>query len=119
MKFGVNTFIWSGQYDGTVQAQLPRIRAASFDGIEVPIFAASDFPAAMIRRDTASLGLECTVCSVVLPGMSLISEDAAIRYKTRAHLEDSIRAVAEAGSRILAGPMYCPVGYLPGRRRTS
>jgi D-psicose/D-tagatose/L-ribulose 3-epimerase len=23
------------------------------------------------------------------------------------------------GARILAGPLYCPVGYLPGRRRTS
>jgi D-psicose/D-tagatose/L-ribulose 3-epimerase len=29
-----------------------------------------------------------------------------------------IRAGAEAGAKVIAGPLYCPVGYLPGRRRT-
>jgi D-psicose/D-tagatose/L-ribulose 3-epimerase len=33
-------------------------------------------------------------------------------------LQDVIKAVAGAGTRVLAGPLYCPVGYLPGRRRT-
>jgi D-psicose/D-tagatose/L-ribulose 3-epimerase len=55
----------------------------------------------------------------MLDGLSLISGDAAIRTKTRAHLKDTISAAAEVGARIIAGPVYCPVGYLPGRRRTA
>src|ERR1019366_6416197 len=35
------------------------------------------------------------------------------------HLKDLIRATAESGAKNLAGPMYSPVGYLPGRRRTA
>ncbi len=33
--------------------------------------------------------------------------------------EEIIKVAAEAGIGIVAGPLYCPVGYLPGRRRTS
>jgi D-psicose/D-tagatose/L-ribulose 3-epimerase len=33
-------------------------------------------------------------------------------------LADCIKVTAEAGAHIIAGPLYSPVGYLPGRRRT-
>jgi D-psicose/D-tagatose/L-ribulose 3-epimerase len=56
---------------------------------------------------------------VLTPGLSLISDDAAIRHKTIAHLRDCAEAAADAGAKIIAGPLYSPVGYLPGRRRTS
>lgn len=119
MKFGVNTFIWSATYNNTVSALLPLIKERGFDGVEVPIFEPAEFPASAIRRDTEANGVECTVCSVLLPGRSLIGDDADVRRKTVVHLRDAIKAVADAGSRILAGPLYCPVGYLPGRRRTT
>jgi D-psicose/D-tagatose/L-ribulose 3-epimerase len=119
MKFGVNTFIWSGQYDRTVEAQLPLIKENGFDGIEVPLFWPAEFPAADIRRATTANGLECTACSVLLDGLNLISDDKQVRSKTRQHLKEAIRAVAETGVKVFAGPFYSPVGYLPGRRRTS
>ncbi len=118
MKLGVNTFIWSAIYDHAVQAVLPTIKEKGFDGAEVPIFQPAHFPASTIRRDTEANGLECTVCSVLTPGFSLISEDANVRRVTQSHLREVIKAVADAGARLLAGPLYCPVGYLPGRRRT-
>ena len=40
----------------------------------------------------------------------------SVRQKTRVHLEDCIKAAAEVGAKIIAGPLYSPVGYLPGRR---
>lgn len=119
MKFGVNTFIWSGQYDQTVEAQMPLIKESGFDGIEVPLFRAAEFPAADIRRATDANGLECTACTVLLDGLNLISEDKQVRDKTRLHLGEAIRAAAEAGVKVFAGPFYSPVGHLPGRRRTA
>jgi D-psicose/D-tagatose/L-ribulose 3-epimerase len=119
MKFGVNTFIWSAHYDATVRAMLPAIKERGFDGVEVPLFRPSEFPAAQILKDTEAHGLACTVCSVLLPEFSLIDDDARVRHKTQQHLRDTILAVSEAGAAILAGPLYCPVGYLPGRRRTA
>lgn len=118
MKIGVNSFIWSAAF-GTAQLPLlPKIKAWGFDGVEVPIFRPGEFAAAEIRAGVEANGLECTVCSVLVQGFSLISEDAAVRQATLVHMQDVIRAAAEAGTRVLAGPLYCPVGYLPGRRRT-
>jgi D-psicose/D-tagatose/L-ribulose 3-epimerase len=119
MKFGVNTFIWSAHYDATVRAMLPAIKERGFDGVEVPLFRPSEFPAAQILRDTEAHGLACTVCSVLLPEFSLIDDDARVRHKTQEHLRNTILAASEAGATIVAGPLYCPVGYLPGRRRTA
>jgi D-psicose/D-tagatose/L-ribulose 3-epimerase len=56
---------------------------------------------------------------VMASDSSLISEDAAARARGRAHLADCIRSAEEVGAKILAGPLYSPVGYLPGRRRTE
>ncbi|HVW83267.1 MAG TPA: sugar phosphate isomerase/epimerase [Bryobacteraceae bacterium] len=119
MKFGVNTLIWSAEYDRTVEALLPSIRERGFDGVEIPVFDPSTFRAADLRRAASANGLECTVCSVVPHGSSLISEVPEERRKGRVYVADVIKATADAGGTILAGPIYSPVGYLPGRRRTN
>ncbi len=119
MKFGINTFIWSLTYDDAVEQVLPLIREKGFDGIEVAVFRAAELPAQRIRRATEAQGLECNTCSVLVDGMSLISDDVNVRRKTIQHLKDLIAATASVNARILAGPLYCPVGFLPGRRRTS
>jgi D-psicose/D-tagatose/L-ribulose 3-epimerase len=118
MKFGVNTLIWSATYDHSVRALLPLIKEWGFDGVEVPVFRPAEFSASTLRRDIEANGLECTICSVLLQGLSLIGDDADVRRRTVLHLRDLIKAAADAGARIVAGPLYCPVGYLPGRRRT-
>jgi D-psicose/D-tagatose/L-ribulose 3-epimerase len=118
MKFGVNTFIWTPVFDASHIQLLPEIKAAGFDGVEVPIFQAAQFAAADIRRGLEANGLECTTCSVTSPDFSLISEDPATRLRGQTHLRECIQKAAEVGAKILAGPLYSPVGYLPGRRRT-
>ncbi len=119
MKFGVNTFIWSESFDRSNLPLLPKVKSWGFDGVEVPLFRAAEFAAADIRKGLEENGLECTVCSVLLPGFSLISDDASVRKKTVTHMQELIKAASEAGAKVIAGPLYSPVGYLPGRRRTA
>lgn len=119
MKFGVNTFIWTAQFDASSLPLLAPIKAHGFDGIEVPVFRPASFAADVIRKGTKAVGLEVTTCSVMVDGMSLIHAEAGIRNRTVAHLRDCIRATSDAGARMIAGPLYSPVGYLPGRRRTA
>jgi len=119
MKFGANTLIWSGSFGRAEFEVLPRIKEAGFDGVEIPIFHAAGFEAAAARRAIEDAGLECTACSALMSGSSLITEDASVRERTMGQMRDLIAAAAEAGARLLAGPMYSPVGYLPGRRRTA
>jgi D-psicose/D-tagatose/L-ribulose 3-epimerase len=118
MKLGVNTFIWSAEFTPAHLSLLPRIKEHGFDGVEVPLFDPTRFRAADIRAGMAANGLECTVCSIIPEDRSLISEDAEVRRRSRQHLRDAIEATAEAGAGLIDGPLYSPVGYLPGRRRT-
>ena len=119
MRIWVNTFIWSAEFTSAQLSLLPRIKEHGFDGVEVPLFDPAAFPAAAIRSAMAEHGLDCTVCSIIPRGRSLISEDAALRRQTCQHLRDAIAATAEAGARLIDGPLYSPVGDLRGRRRTD
>jgi len=119
MKFGVNTFIWTASFDRSHLHLLPSIKEHGFDGIEVSLFRPVDFAAADIRRGMRENALECTICSVLTGELSIISEDAAVRHKTLSHMKDCVRAAADVGAGLIAGPLYAPVGYLPGRRRTA
>ena len=119
MKFGVNTFIWTASFDRSHLPLLPVIKEHGFDGIEVSLFRPVDFAAADIRRGLEENALECTVCSVLTGGLSVISEDAAVRRDTLSHMKDCVKATADVGASLIAGPLYSPVGYLPGRRRTA
>ena len=73
MKFGVNTFIWSAGFDHSNLPLLPRIKSWGFDGVEVPLFRPTEFAAADIRKGVEANALECTICSVLVKGLSLIS----------------------------------------------
>lgn len=119
MKLGVNTFIWSSEFTPANLALLPRIKAAGFDGVELPIAQPSQFRTADIRRGLEANGLACTVCSVILKDYSLVSDDADVRRRTQAHVRDVVKVTADLGATLLDGPLYAPVGYLPGRRRTD
>ena len=119
MKYGVTSYIWTAEFNLSHLSLLPRIKEGGFDGVEVPVFRPKGFPAAAIRKGVEANGLECTASMVFTDGLSLISEDAEVRRKARGQLADTVQVVAETGARIIAGPIYSPVGYLPGRRRTA
>ena len=119
MKFGVNTFIWSGTFDPSNFGLLPTIKEAGFDGVEIPLLRPKELQAASIRRAVEANGLETNCCTALVDGHSLISDSPDIRRRTQQHLRDVAKAAAEAGAKIVCGPLYSPVGYLPGRRRTG
>jgi D-psicose/D-tagatose/L-ribulose 3-epimerase len=119
MKFGVNTFIWTASFDRSNLPLLPQLKAGGFDGVEVPMFRPAEFATADIARGLAENGLECTICSILTGGLSIISDDAGVRRQSRVHMEECVKTAAEVGAKIIAGPLYSPVGYLPGRRRTT
>jgi len=119
MKLSVNMFIWSANFGPADAHLLPRIKAAGFDGVELPLFHPEAFAATELGRLVADEGLTPIVCSIIPNGLNLVSDDADLRRRTRTHLRHVIERAAEAGARLVNGPLYAPVGYLPGRRRTA
>ena len=119
IRLGVNTMVWSGGYDGSQLELCERIRGWGYEVVELPVFDFDAVDPASVSRALAATGLRLTVTSAMPAGMSLVSADASVRNRARAWLELALRKVAEMGATILAGPMYAPVGDLPGRRRTA
>ncbi|HEY1946006.1 MAG TPA: sugar phosphate isomerase/epimerase family protein [Bryobacteraceae bacterium] len=119
MLFGINTFLWASAFGAEQFELLPSIREHGFDGVELPLLRPSEFKSAAIRRALTENGLGCTTCSVVPSGLSLISDEAAVRRKTISYVTECITCTAEAGGTLMVGPLYSPVGYLPGRRRNA
>jgi len=119
MKYGANALIWTANFTREQLPLLGEIKRQGFDGVEFPMFHPEDFALGDIRRGLEENGLECTCCSAMPGGMSVFSEEAPVRRAAQAFLEDCVKMAAEAGARIFAGPLYSPVGYLPGRRRTA
>jgi D-psicose/D-tagatose/L-ribulose 3-epimerase len=119
VKYGVATYLWSGDFTPATLSILPSIKAAGFDGVELPIFRPSEFDPQSVRRGLDAAGLECVISCVLTDGRSLTADDADLRRRSIAHLADVVKTAADTGARLVAGPLYSPVGYRPGRRRDS
>jgi D-psicose/D-tagatose/L-ribulose 3-epimerase len=119
MQLGVTTYLWAAEFTTAQLALLPRIREAGFDGVELPVFRPAGFPVDDVRAGLDRHQLACTVALALVPGFSLISADRAVRRRTVQHLRDIIDVAGSLGAACIAGPVYHPVGDLPGRRRTD
>jgi D-psicose/D-tagatose/L-ribulose 3-epimerase len=119
MKFGVNTFLWGMEFGTAELPLLPKLRDAGFDGVELPVFEPATFPAGAVRRAAEENGLGLTYCCVMPHGLHAGHESAAVRDETLSYLKAVVKSAAESGATLVCGPLYSPVGYLPGRRRTS
>jgi len=118
MRLAVTSYLWAAEFTRAHFDVLPRLKAAGFDGLEVPIFRPAGFPARDIRQALEANGLAPIAACALVDDYSLISDDADLRRRTLGHIEGIIEAAAELGARTIAGPIYAPVGDLPGRRRT-
>lgn len=119
MKFAVNALIWTTDFSRSSFDLLPKIREHGFDGFEVPVFEPAKVDARAIRKELTANELAPRVCVILPSGLSPISDDKWIRGRTCQHLADCVKLTADLGCDLMAGPVYAPVGYLPGRRRTD
>jgi len=117
MKIGVNTMIWSGQYDRQVRDLLPLINEKGFDGIEFPLF----------RLDGSTVQVESQAVPFIYGGKPAIlnlirdvterkqteierSEVAAREKKAREEFTHLLIASQEAERRRIAGELHDSLG---------
>ena len=117
MKIGVSAFAWATEFTSAHLSLLSSIREHGLEGFEIPMFDPANLDARLIRRTFEANALECTVCAILPPGINPISSDESTRRKAHRHLVRCIETSAEMGAALVGGPVYAPIGYLPGRRR--
>ena len=119
MKLGVSAFAWTAKFDRTHLQLVPLIKEMGFSGFEIAMFDPADLAVVDIRRAFETSDLECTVCAILPPGINPISPDAAVRKISVRHLVRCIETASALGAKLLGGPLYAPIGYLPDHRPTK
>jgi D-psicose/D-tagatose/L-ribulose 3-epimerase len=119
MKIGVSAFAWTTRFQPEHLRVIPSLRKHGIAGFEIPMFNPAEIDANAIRSAMEKHEIECTVCAILPPGMNPISPDEATRRKSVEHLLECVTLSAEMGAKLLGGPLYAPIGYLPARRRTD
>jgi D-psicose/D-tagatose/L-ribulose 3-epimerase len=119
MKLGVSAFAWTARFGRSHLRLVPLIKEMGFSGFEIAMFDPADLAVDDIRRAFAISDLECTVCAILPPGVNPISPDAAVRKASVQHLVRCIETASALGAKLLGGPLYAPIGYLPPHRPTK
>jgi D-psicose/D-tagatose/L-ribulose 3-epimerase len=119
MKLGLSAFAWTARFDQSHLRLVPLIKEMGFSGFEIAMFDPADLAANDIRRAFEASDLECTVCAILPPGINPISPDAAVRKISVQHLVRCIETASALGAKLLGGPLYAPIGYLPEHRPTK
>jgi len=117
VRLGINLMAWSGAVRQAELDLLPRIAELGYDGVELPIFQPDSVDVAAVRLALEAAGLAATVSTALPRGASLL--DPAERAAGVAFLDRCAAAAAACGATMLCGPIYTPVGQLPGRSRTT
>jgi D-psicose/D-tagatose/L-ribulose 3-epimerase len=119
MKLGVSAFAWTAKFDRSHLRLVPLVKEMGFSGCEIAMFDPADLAVDDIRRAFEACDLECTVCAILPPGVNPISPDTAVRKTSVQHLVRCIETASALGAKLLGGPLYAPIGYLPEHRPTK
>ena len=119
MKIGISAFAWTARFTDTHLKLLPEIKSMGFSALEVPMFNPEALATERIRDAFEENDLECTVCAILPKPYNPISPNQKIRSESTDHLIRCVRASAVMGSKIIGGPLFAPIGYLPKHRPTE
>lgn len=119
MKTGMNLLLWTTHVTSELYPTLGKIKAAGFDGVEVPIFGGDVAHYKALGAELKNLGLRSTAVTVVSPEANPISPDAKVRQSAVDRLKEVIECVAAHGGENLCGPFHSPLGVFSGNGPTA
>ena len=106
---GVNAWVWvSPPTNESIAEFAPRVKAMGFDLFELGLENLGDWDPERMAEVFAANDLSAAVCAAMGPGRDLTDPDAV--DSTRDYLRACIDAVAALGGKVVAGPIYTPVG---------
>jgi D-psicose/D-tagatose/L-ribulose 3-epimerase len=120
MKFGFNLLLWTAHVTDEHAPLFDSLKAAGYDGVEVPLFGGEPAHYAALGRRIADAGLLSTGVTIMPGGgRSAVSADAAERQGALDHLKWAIDCTAALGGDVLCGPFHQPLGEFTGRGATD
>jgi D-psicose/D-tagatose/L-ribulose 3-epimerase len=113
MKIGFNLLLWTTHLDISHLPTLRALKAAGYDGVEVPIFSGDPAYYRGVKAMLDGEGLASTVVAIVQDEarnpLSAQNESAGVDY-----LKWLVDCSVALGAEVLAGPFYQPLGVFSG-----
>jgi D-psicose/D-tagatose/L-ribulose 3-epimerase len=119
MKIGMNLLLWTTHVTEAHYSKLEEIKAAGFDGVEIPIFGGDDLHYRQLRNKLDELQLKTSTITVATPQASAISPDPAIRKAATERLKTIVQQSAILGADVLCGPFHQALGVFSGTGPTE
>ena len=115
MLLGFNLLLWTPFVTEAVFPLFARLKAAGYDGVELPLFDGAPDHYRRVGEAVREAGLRCTGL-VIIPdeARNCASADGAARAAGLAHLSWAIDCLQAAGGEVLCGPFYQPLGVFSG-----
>jgi D-psicose/D-tagatose/L-ribulose 3-epimerase len=118
MKCGFDLLLWTTHVTEQHYPILDEIKAAGYDGAEIPMFEGKVEHFKKIGQRLKDVGLESTGIGV-LPAGSCISPDAAERQKALDAIKWLVDCTVAIGATTVAGPFHQPLGVFSGKGPTA
>lgn len=119
MKLGMNLLLWTGGVTAEHFPLLGKLKAAGFDGVELPVFGGQPADYKPIRAELDNHGLKCTTVTILTKDTNAISPDAATRQKAVDWLKTVVEINHTLGSETLCGPYHSAIGEFSGTAPTA
>ncbi len=119
MKIGMNLLLWTGLVGESDFPTIAKIKAAGYDGVEVPLLDGDAKHYKMLRAELDRQGLACSTVTVMNPDTNPISPDAGVRAKAAERLKWAIDMNHILGSYAMVGPYHSPLGVFSGAGPTA
>lgn len=118
MKYGMNLLLWSGEVTDELMPVCEQLKAAGYDGVELPMFNL-DLDYAAIGKQLDGMGLSRTSVTIRGEEDNPISPDAAVRAKGVELTKKTLDCCAAAGVETLVGPYHSALGFFSGAGATD
>jgi D-psicose/D-tagatose/L-ribulose 3-epimerase len=119
MKVGMNLLLWTGAVTSEHFPLLGKLKAAGFDGVELPVFGGTSADYKPIRAELDKQGLKCTTVTILTKDNNAISPDAATRQKASDWLKTVIEINHVLGAETVCGPYHSALGEFSGTGPTA
>ena len=103
MKIGMNLLLWTGGVTAEHFPLLAKLKAAGFDGVELPVFGGTPADYKPIRAELDKQGLKCTTVTILTKDTNAISPDAATRQKAVEWLKTVVEINHVLGAETVSG----------------
>lgn len=119
MKVGMNLLLWTGFVTEAEYPLFGKLKAAGFDGVELPMFDGTAEHYRGVKAELDRHGLTCSTVTVMNPDTNPISPDAAVRQAAVERLKWAIDMNGILGSHTMCGPYHSPLGVFSGAGPTT